>query len=113
MKEFTYSLLNIFTIQQSNRKDVIAMELHNYTETVVKEVLNEVLSKRKEVCQCEKCRLDIMAIALNNLPPQYYVSEKGEVYSKLLATYLEIRTKVVTEIIKASMQVEKLPHHQG
>lgn len=87
------------------------MELRNYTETVVKEVLNEMLKKEDDICKCEKCRLDIMAIALNNLPPQYYVSEKGEVYSKLLATYLETRIKVLTEMTKALMQVKNQPLH--
>jgi competence protein ComFB len=91
---------------------VIALELHNYTETVVKEVLNEILSKRDNICKCEKCRLDIMAIALNNLPAQYYVSRKGEVFSKLLASYMETRTRVVTEVTKAAIQVERMPHHQ-
>ncbi len=88
------------------------MELHNYTEKVVREVVDDILSQREGVCKCEKCRLDIMAIALNNLPPQYYVSERGEVFSKLLATYTDTRIKVITEVTKAAMQVEKLPHHQ-
>lgn len=87
------------------------MKLHNYTETVVEEVINELLKNEEDICKCEKCRLDIMAIALNNLPTQYYVSEKGEVYSKLLATYLDTRIKVITEITKALMQVKKQPLH--
>jgi competence protein ComFB len=87
------------------------MELQNYTEKVVREVLNEIVDRRTDLCKCERCRLDIMAMALNNLTPQYYVSEKGEVFSKLLATYMETRTKVITEVIKAVMHVEKTPHH--
>jgi competence protein ComFB len=87
------------------------MELHNYTEKVVREVLIEIVDRRADVCKCERCKLDIMAMALNNLPPQYYVSEKGEVFSKLLATYMETRTKVITEVTKAVMHVEKTPHH--
>lgn len=87
------------------------MELKNYTETVVKEVLEELLSKNDTICSCEKCKLDVQAIALNHLPPQYYVSEKGEVYSKLLATYIDTRIKVVTELSKALMKVENQPLH--
>lgn len=87
------------------------MELHNYTENVVREVLEEILAKRDNICKCEVCRLDMMAIALNNLPPQYYVSNKGEVFSRLLATYVETRTKVITELTKAIMQVEQQPSH--
>jgi len=88
------------------------MDLHNYTETVVREVLNEILVKREDLCKCQKCRLDIMAIALNHLPPHYYVSDRGEVFSKLQASYVETRAMVTAEITKAIMQVEKQPHHQ-
>lgn len=87
------------------------MELRNYTETVVKEVLNEILMTRDDICKCEQCRLDIMAKALNNLTPQYYVSNRGEVFSKILSTYLETRTKVVTEVTKAIMKISRSPHH--
>jgi competence protein ComFB len=88
------------------------LKLHNYTETVVRQTLDELLAKREIPCKCEKCRLDIMAIALNNLPPQYYVSQKGEVFAKIIASYMDTRTRVITEIAKAVMQVEKHPQHQ-
>lgn len=87
------------------------MELHNYIEKVVREVLDDILARKNDICKCEKCRLDMMAIALNNLPPQYYVSDKGEVFSKLMSTYADMRTKVLTEVTKAVMQVEKQPSH--
>ncbi|MFZ5639553.1 MAG: late competence development ComFB family protein [Bacillota bacterium] len=87
------------------------MELHNYTETVVKEVLNEILATRDDICKCEQCRMDIMAKALNNLTPQYYVTNRGEVFSKILSTYLETKTKVITEVTKAIMKISREPHH--
>jgi competence protein ComFB len=90
---------------------VVILELRNYSEKVVRDVLEELLSKRNDICKCEKCRLDMMAIALNNLPPQYYLSNKGEVFSKLASSYSEMRIKVLTEVTKALMQVQKLPSH--
>ena len=54
-----------------------------------------------------------MAIALNYLPPQYYVSQKGEVFSKLLASYMDTKIKVITEITKAIIQVQNEPHHEA
>jgi competence protein ComFB len=87
------------------------LELHNYTETVVKEVLNEILATRDDICKCKQCRMDIMAKALNNLTPQYYVTNRGEVFSKILSTYLETKTKVITEVTKAIMKVSRDPHH--
>ncbi len=88
------------------------MEIHNYTETVVKEVLNDILVTRNDICKCKQCQLDIMAIALNNLAPQYYVSNRGEVFSKILSTYLDTKTKVVTELTKSIIQVSREPHHE-
>lgn len=88
------------------------MELKNYTEVIAKQVLEDLISTGKiKSCTCEKCRLDIMAKALNNLPNSYYVSDKGQVFSKLRSTYLDNQTKVLTEILKASIDVEKEPRH--
>lgn len=89
------------------------MKIQNYTETMVKEVMEEILkSGKSNVCTCEKCKLDIMAKALNNLPSHYYVTLQGEVYTKLAASYNDFRTKVVTELTKAMMHIEKEPRHQ-
>lgn len=87
------------------------MDLQNYTVTVVSEVYSELANQRDLLCKCEKCRLDIMAMALNNLPPLYYVSDRGEVFSKLQSTYMDTRTKVLTEVLKAILLVEKQPNH--
>lgn len=59
------------------------MELVNLMETVVEEVLDLLLRGRKDVCGCPRCRLDMKAYALNRLPPQYVVSERGLTHSVL------------------------------
>lgn len=88
------------------------MELKNYTEVIVKQVLDELITtKQINICTCEICRLDIMSKALNNLPNCYYVTHKGEVFSKLQSTYLEFHTKVLTELTKAAIEVKKEPRH--
>lgn len=86
--------------------------LKNYMEVLVWEVIDEILSTTDlDICKCVNCRLDIAAKALNNLPPRYYVSEKGEVFSKLNMTHLDARTEVVTEVTKAVMHIVKSPRH--
>lgn len=88
------------------------MELKNYTEIIVEQVLNDIISsKQAEICTCARCKLDIMAMALNNLPTHYFVNQTGEVYSKIAASYTEFRTRVVTELTKAIMQVRNEPQH--
>lgn len=88
------------------------VELKNYTETVARQILKELVNKKQlDVCTCEQCLLDVLAMALNNLPPHYYVSNQGEVYSKLLATYNEFKTRVITELTKAAIKVKNNPRH--
>jgi len=57
-------------------------QIKNYMEEIVFSSIKEVLDDIK-VCSCDKCILDIAAIALNELPPKYIVTEKGELYSKV------------------------------
>jgi competence protein ComFB len=57
-------------------------QLKNFIEEVVFLVMKDIV-KDINVCTCEKCSLDIAAIALNDLPPKYIVSEKGELYSRI------------------------------
>ncbi len=52
------------------------VQIKNYMEDVVFGQMKEVLADIN-MCTCEKCLLDVAAIALNDLPPKYVVTEKG------------------------------------
>ena len=86
-------------------------ELRNYTELLVKKTLEEYLPKSGLPCQCERCRADIMAFALNRLPPRYFVSLKGEVFTSLKAQTVPDKTRVLAEVISASQIVAANPSH--
>lgn len=84
--------------------------LKNYMEDVVFSLLDELI-KEKNACACERCKYDIAAIALNNLPPKYVVTESGEVYAKTQLLNQQFRTNAVVEILKAIEVVRNNPHH--
>lgn len=86
--------------------------LKNYMEEVVDSKLNKLLDSI-DMCRCEKCKLDIKAIALNKLPPRYVVTDKGNSYSKLNEMEMQFEVDVETAIIKAAMIVGKNPRHQA
>lgn len=86
------------------------MELKNYTKVLVENKLDKLIQKSK-VCNCEQCRLDITAIALNNLKPKYIVSPKGEFYAKLSVLEQQYEIDVVSAIIKAIEVVSENPRH--
>jgi len=89
---------------------IIVYKLKNYTEDIVAKKTDELL-KVLDICKCDKCRLDIMAITLNNLPTKYVVSEVGELYTKIKELEQQYEVDVETEIIKAAMMVSKNPKH--
>ncbi|HAA43831.1 MAG TPA: competence protein ComFB [Ruminiclostridium sp.] len=80
-------------------------QLKNYMEDVVILVIKDII-KDMEVCTCEKCSLDIAAIALNTLPPKYIVSEKGELYSRIDALRQQFEVDVMTAVTKAASIVK-------
>jgi len=84
--------------------------MKNYMEEVVKQQLDEIL-KSIDMCKCEKCRMDIKAIALNSLPPKYIVTEKGELYFKVNSLFTQFEVDVIAAITKAAVIVKMKPRH--
>ena len=65
-----------------------------------------------DICKCEKCKLDIKALALNSLSTKYTVSEQGEIYTAALAEVNKQQTiDVTTAITKAIAIVSANPKH--
>jgi competence protein ComFB len=85
--------------------------IKNYMEEIVFNQLKEILDDIN-VCSCEKCILDIAAIALNDLPPKYIVTEKGELYSKIGALKQQFEVDVISAITKAAVLVKRRPRHE-
>ncbi len=72
------------------------MKMHNYMEEVVDKVLTDHLDEASHIANCEKCRKDVLALTLNNLPAKYVVTEDDETYGKLN----EIEEMNIEEIMK-------------
>ena len=87
------------------------MEIYNYMEDIVKNELEKLFSDIKDTCKCEKCKLDIIALALNRLPGRYVVSAKGRVYAKLSEVNAQFQVDVMASLTKAILQVSKNPQH--
>ncbi|MDR3091764.1 MAG: late competence development ComFB family protein [Clostridiales bacterium] len=82
----------------------------NYMRDCVNDVLNVVMEK-VSCCSCEKCRMDVIAMALNALPPKYIVTKKGELYSKLSKLQQQFEVDVMREVARAAELVSKRPRH--
>jgi competence protein ComFB len=58
------------------------------------------------------CQLDIIALALNDLPPNYAVSTEGLMYTKLANLKAQYAIDVVTAISKATKKIGENPRHE-
>ena len=84
---------------------------NNIMEDLVEEALDDMVG-RIQFCNCDQCRSDIIALALNHLPPQYAVSPTGVSFSKLKNLRYQHQADIQTELIKAILLVNEHPRHQ-
>lgn len=87
------------------------MELKNYMEDAVAETLREILAKDKDICSCQRCWLDMMALALNSLSPKYVVRKTGYVYAKSNELTTQFRVDILVAVMKAKELVSGTPRH--
>ena len=85
--------------------------LRNYMEDLIQAKMPDVLKTMQGICLCDRCRLDILAYALNNSPPKYVVSTKGTMYAKLSVLQGQFEVDVVRAITDAAMLISKSPRH--
>jgi len=81
-------------------------------EIEVEHYLKNLINAFPNVCFCDKCRYDIMAIALNHLKPHYVVSSKGELYAKMDEMNLQFEADVLKALIDAIAVVSKTTRHE-
>jgi len=88
------------------------VELKNYIEQMVLEQLEEIMAKHgDDICGCQRCRLDIAALALNQLPPKYVVSPQGKAYAKAETLTQQFNVDVLLALNKAMAVVKANPRH--
>lgn len=84
------------------------MRLVNVTETIVLTWTKKLLEQSAN-CKCKRCYLDIVALALNNLPSMYVVSTER---NALITQDPQLKADAITKIKQAMDMVSQRPHHQ-
>ncbi|MBD5160698.1 MAG: late competence development ComFB family protein [Oscillibacter sp.] len=82
----------------------------NMMETMVEDTLDIVLPEL-DCCTCEFCRNDMVAYALNHLPPRYVVTQSGSVISKADTMRIQHMTDIRTALVQAAQVVKEHPRH--
>jgi len=79
-------------------------------EYAVLHYLDDVM-ETMNVCRCEKCKMDVIALTLNRLPPKYVVTETGELFSKVDLLKTQFEVDIVSAIAFAAEKVKNHPLH--
>lgn len=78
-------------------------------------VINQMfdIMEKFGMCTCNECANDVLALALNALPPKYVVSKQTSLYVKLAATEKQYGADIVSAITQACVLVQKNPRHEA
>jgi competence protein ComFB len=87
------------------------MNLINYMEEAAQRTLTEILAEEpyRELDLNDKSKLDILAYALNRLPPRYVVTDKGHLYTRVDELKQQFTTDLIVELTKAIKFVQSNP----
>lgn len=87
------------------------MQLRNFMEEVVSDYVNRWLPEC-DICQCESCRMDVMAIMLNKLPPHYVVTDTGALFAQLKDFDLQHKADIMVAMTSAVEIIKQNPRHR-
>ena len=85
-------------------------QLRNYTEDAVRHYVDKWFSAA-DVCQCDSCRLDVMAIMLNKMEPRYVVTDQGALYAQMSDFDPQFKADMMTNMGLAVKIVKNRPKH--
>jgi len=85
-------------------------QLRNFTEEEVRLYFERWFGEA-DVCHCDSCRLDVMALMLNGLKPKYVVTDKGALWAQMDDFSLQYRTDFMALMTKAAKIVKENPRH--
>ncbi len=106
----TIPTLKILDSSPLNRYDFDQMR--NMWESIVYQIVAELL-ERNEMCDCHDCVLDTCALALNSLPPSYWILGSYDAFTppeKFTEDAENIRL-AEEAVQRAYRLVQQNPHH--
>ena len=87
------------------------MQLKNYMEEATDSTIEEILARRDDICKCDRCKMDIKALALNHLPPKYVVTDRGYVYTKVNELENQFKADITVAVTNALKIIRDNPRH--
>lgn len=100
---FSRSNIN-YHVNETNLLDLV-----NYNEILVIEVMCEIFEKEDVFCQCPVCTEDIYALSMNALPAKYV--QNGRIENYINSKSYISKEKIKKVVMNAIRKVHKNPCH--
>ena len=87
--------------------------MRNVSEAAVRSVYESLVGTQAGFCSCERCREDVVALALNNTKPHYVsgASGLGEVITGVHLSLDRMRAELTVIVLDAMRKVAANPRH--
>lgn len=85
--------------------------VYNVMEEMARNTLQDMMQEDYSGCTCEICQNDILAIALNRLPPHYSSRPTGEAYIKARLFADQSKVDMIRELTRAGAIVSSSKRH--
>lgn len=98
--------------REAVEQETISYRMVNVMEEILSDDVVMAEMKKYGVCLCSRCQADVRALLLTRLPAKYVVVNVNAV-SPLLSFYKnKFRVNILTQTIKACMDVKEHPRHE-
>lgn len=94
----------------TNESKELGYKFLNVSEELVRERVVDIMNT-VEMCTCDRCIVDTIALAVTNMPSKCIVADKDAVFPLLSYYRSKFATAVQTELMKAAMTIKENPHH--
>lgn len=97
-------------LRSASEKEPDEFICFNVTQALVEDKVEKYM-KMFGLCTCNRCRIDVIALALSNLPAKYVVAKPHELIPRLSMYEQRYNAAVVTQVMSACRKVLARPHH--
>lgn len=97
--------------EEQKQEDGPSYRVVNIMEEILTPELILDALKSNDTCTCSRCQADVKALMLTRLPPKYIVADNTSV--PMLLTYYnnKFRVAIISQSIRACMDVKERPRH--
>ena len=97
--------------EEQKQEDGPSYRVVNIMEEILTPELILDALKSNDTCTCSRCQADVKALMLTRLPPKYIVADNTAVPMLLTYYHNKFRVAVLSQSMRACMEVKEHPRH--